>query len=110
MPNWTPWRPFPNPRKGDLLTAPFGPGLYQLRRKSDKRPVLFGRGKNVAHRMTSLLPRPHGAGGRNNSRKREYLRRHLSDIEYRTMPCKTNAQAITEELEVKRSYEHIFNT
>jgi len=93
MPQWTPWHPFPDPRTGGILHAPLGPGVYDLRRISTEEPVLFGIGARCALRMTSLLPKPHGAGTRNNSAKREYLLEHIEDIEYRTLPCATREDA-----------------
>jgi hypothetical protein len=53
---WSAWRPFPDPSKGGILAAPFGPGCYELRK--GKKLVLYGMGGNVAARMTSLLPKP----------------------------------------------------
>ncbi|MFG0299099.1 MAG: hypothetical protein ACF8K1_05805, partial [Phycisphaerales bacterium JB047] len=62
--------------------------------------------------MTSLLPQPLGTGTRNNNRKREYLLRHLRDIEYRTCPCKTRNEAADIEREIKcaRGHLYTFNT
>jgi hypothetical protein len=111
MPTWTHWRPFPDPRKGGILCAPFGPGVYDLRRISTKEPVLFGIGSRCAHRMTSLLPKPLGCGTRNNSAKRDYLLEHLDDIEYRTHPCNTRAEAATIERQLKATTPaYRFNT
>lgn len=110
MPTWTPWRPFPDPRTGGILHAPFGPGVYDLRRKSTKQPILFGIGGHCAHRMTSLLPKPLGCGTRNNSKKRAYLLRHLDDIEYRTRPCLTRQAAAAIERDMNRDSDYLFKT
>jgi len=88
---WSEWLPFPDPRKREMLTAPFGPGCYELRHGSQM--ILFGMGSHVAQRMTSLLPAPFGHGTRNNSRKRGYIFDHLSNIEYRTLACSTREEA-----------------
>jgi len=110
-PTWSRWRPFPNPRNAGILTAPIGPGLYELRRRSTKRLVLIGIGANVAHRMTSLLPMDKGGTGtRNNSRKREYVARHRNDIEYRTLATKTRDQARQIETARLREYDYSFGT
>lgn len=83
--NWTEWWQFPDPAKGEFLYAPFGAGVYQLRHKSSPKYILFGSSKNVAHRMTSLLP---GYGSnRNNNKKQEHVKKHITDIEYRTIAC-----------------------
>lgn len=83
--NWTMWQPFPDPRKGQYLIAPFGNGVYQLRNKKKFEYILFGKGKNLAYRMTSLLPQPLGCGTRNNKIKRDNVLENIEDIEYRTV-------------------------
>ncbi|MCB9838937.1 MAG: hypothetical protein H6813_06320 [Phycisphaeraceae bacterium] len=110
-PTWSPWRPFPNPYKGGVLTAPFGAGLYELRRRSTRRLVLIGISDHVAHRMTSLLPSNKGGRGtRNNSRKRAYVARHRNDIEYRTAPTRTRAEAQSIETHRRRELDYAFGT
>ncbi len=76
---WSTWRSFPDPRKGGYLCAPFGPGVYELRNSSTGESVLSGSGKNLAYRMSSLLPKPHGAGARNNEEKRKHVLDYLGN-------------------------------
>ena len=76
---WTDWRPFPDPAKGDLIVAPFGPGCYELRLAGSGRLVLFGSAGHVAYRMSSLHPL--GAGTRNNSDKRAYVGSHMPELQ-----------------------------
>jgi hypothetical protein len=95
MVDWSPWASFPDPRRGDMLLAPFGPGCYELRHGSQL--VLFGMGGHVAARMTSLLPPPLGNGTRNNDGKRKYIEQHLSEIEYRTLACRSRQEAAEQE-------------
>lgn len=109
-PRFSPWRPYPDPRARGILIAPLGPGVYELRRRSTGAFVLVGIGSRCALRMTSLLPRPLGSGGRNNSAKRKYLRRHLADIEYRTLACATRADAAAVERKRLRTTDYIFRT
>lgn len=90
---WSTWRPFPDPRRQQLLVAPIGPGVYELRNAQTGELILCGIGAHCAKRMTSLLPKPLGAGGRRNDRKRGYVQRHLSVVEYRFLPCSTRADA-----------------
>jgi hypothetical protein len=71
---WSEWRPFPDPRKSGILTAPFGAGCYELRHR-DGRLVLFGTAGHVAYRMTSLLPKPFGSGHRSNAGEESLCRR-----------------------------------
>lgn len=63
--------------------------------------ILFGEGSFVAQRMTSLLPKPFGSGTRSNSRKRDYILKHLHDIEYRTYPCADKNEAKLHEKKLK---------
>jgi len=109
--SWSKWRPFPDPRKGEYLVAPFGQGVYELRNKRTDELVLFGQSKNVANRMTSLIPRPLGSGTRKNEGKRKYILEHLTDIEYRTLPCATVHEAKERERKLKvRNDEYLFPT
>lgn len=69
--------------------------------------VIFGMAGHVAARMTSLLPKPLGTGTRNNKDKRSYLDKNLNDIEYRTLPCASRAEATEAERRLaanKKSY------
>jgi hypothetical protein len=109
---WSQWRPFPSPNKRGILVAPFGPGCYELRRRDTGRKILFGRGSNVAFRMTSLLPSGEGgAGERTNKAKREYVLKHLAQIDYRTCACADRGQAIAVERELlRKASEYLFDT
>jgi hypothetical protein len=106
---WSTWRHFPDPREGEVLIAPFGPGCYELRH--GEQPVLFGRGRHVAARMTSLLPQPLGAGRRNNSNKRAYVLANIRDIEYRTAAVRTHEDAVELERSLMRNgAAYLFDT
>jgi len=101
---WSPWRPFPNPKRRGILIAPFGPGCYELRRSDTGQKLLFGEGKNVALRMTSLLPSSAGgAGERSNAQKRKYVAAHLTKVEYRTCACIDGHHAKAVERKLKRA-------
>jgi len=110
MPTWTPWRPFPDPRTRGILSAPLGPGVYELRNRATGQLLICGIGANCAARMSSLLPAPLGCGTRNNSDKRDYLRRQLRNIEYRTCACKTRAEAAAIERKLLAKATYRFNT
>jgi len=107
---WSSWHPFPDPRKGGILQAPLGPGVYEVRHISDKELVLVGIGKHCAARMSSLLPRPYGTGTRNNTAKCQYLMRHLDDIEYRTLRCLKRDHAADIERKLLRTRDYRFKT
>lgn len=91
---WEPWRPFPNPEKGEYLIAPFGAGVYWLRDIDTEENVYIGEGGHVAQRMTSLLPAPLGHGTRNNDALRAFVLDNIERLEYTTTACATKANAV----------------
>ena len=94
MAEWSAWRQFPDPMAEGYLTAPFGPGVYELRHRFTDGRIYVGESKTVAYRMTSLLPKCQGgAGTRNNSCLRAYVAEHRAGIEYRTRACATDEEA-----------------
>jgi predicted GIY-YIG superfamily endonuclease len=95
---WSDWKQFPDPRMGHYLNAPFGPGVYELQNRRTGDFILIGQSKNVAWRMTSLLP----------SQKKEYVRDHLQDIVYRTIPCGTKEEALRQENRLRGEHKYIF--
>lgn len=99
MKKWSDWRKFPDPLQHGLLTAPFGPGCYELR--NGEQLVLYGSGNNVAARMSSLLPAPLGCGTRNNALKRAYVEQNLAAIDYRTLAGATLAEARAKERQLR---------
>jgi hypothetical protein len=108
--NWSEWLPFPDPRKGDYLHAPFGPGVYELRHRKSGAFILFGQSSYVAQRMTSLLPEPLGQGHRSNEEKRKYVLAHIDDIEYRTLACADANEARQIERDLKANGRYKFST
>lgn len=100
---WSAWRRFPDPRSRGVLTAPFGPGCYELRSRDINEKVLFGMGGHVAQRMTSLLPPPLGVGTRKNIHKRAYVLDHIDCIEYRTAACASVREAEKLERDLKKN-------
>lgn len=108
---WSHWSDFPDPRKKDLVSAPLGPGCYELRRRDNGQLVLYGVGGHVAQRLTSLLPTPYGCGTRNNNGKREYVFLHLENIEYRTLACLTYEEAKVSEKKLRVNKDkYLFST
>ena len=99
---WSEWRPFPNPMNKEYLVAPFGAGVYQLRNKKVGEFILFGTGGHLAYRMSSLLPKPYGEGTRGNTKKREYVWKHINEVEYRTIAFASKIKAKSYESFVKR--------
>jgi hypothetical protein len=97
---WSEWRAFPDPRENGVITAPFGPGVYELREIPSGDLVLVGSSKNCAARMASLLPAPLGSGTRANDEKRGYVLANVQLIEYRTRACRSREEAARFEREL----------
>lgn len=108
--SWSEWQKFPDPRKGEYLSAPFGYGVYQLKNHKTNEFVLFGYGKNCAFRMSSLLPKPYGQGTRKNEVKREYILQNIDDILYRTIAFVSESEAKDYERQVKLEQSYIYKT
>ena len=106
---WSKWKPFPDPRKGDYIHAPLGFGVYQLRNNKTKEYVLFGRSKTVAYRMSSLLPYPYRQGNRTSTKKQNYVFKNLADFIYRTVICSDEKSTKLIEKEIKTLKIHEFN-
>ena len=107
---WSDWLPFPDPRTGDMLVAPYGAGVYELHNRKTNEFVLRGMGANCAYRMSSILPKPLGQGTRNNADKRLYVLTHLSDVDYRCVACASVAEAKKLEMVRKKEQPCLFNT
>ncbi len=106
---WTAWNSFPDPKKQEYLFAPFGFGVHQLFNNKTNEYILFGRGKNLAYRITTLFPRPVGQGTRNNNKKKNYVLKHLKYIQYRTIPLHNEQECRDFERRLKELNNHIFN-
>ena len=50
---WSQWKNFPAYDRGELLNAPVGPGLYELRHRHTGELLGFGHAANVASALTS---------------------------------------------------------
>ena len=90
---WTEWRRFPDPRRGELLLAPIGPGAFEIRSISTKDPITYGAGERLAERLTCLLPLALGRDIRQSRSRRQYILVHVRDLEYRTAACPSRADA-----------------
>lgn len=88
---WTPWRPAPDALTRWMLTAPLGPGLYELRLASGD-PLLIGSARDVASALTDLLPGRHPEGSGATTPRRIVID-PTEPIEYRTLPCDSLAEA-----------------
>jgi hypothetical protein len=107
---WSPWRPFPDPRRCGALVAPLGPGVYELRLAATQEGVLTGSGKNCAYRMTSLLAAPLGQGTRRNEKKKSFVLERMAELEYRTRAFASEEDAEQFESQLLRSGQYLFPT
>lgn len=107
---WTLWQPMPQPECCRTIIAPTGPGVYQVRNSKSHQLILFGIGKQCQKRMKSLYPAPYGVGTRNNSDKRDFILKHWSSLEYRTISTATREEAKQIEDQLKALQIHLFNT
>ena len=105
---WSEYKPFPDPRKLEYLHAPFGAGIYELLNTKTKELIKVGEGANVAERMSSLLPKPYGASGRNNQPLRDYILQNLKSIAYRTLPCIDKGEAMSIEKQLRKTQIYMF--
>ena len=90
---WTAWRRFPDPRRCEALTAPLGPGLYELRLASGE-PILFGAARSVANHLSTLLPAGIGTPTQGSSSRRGFLVSHLAALTYRTLASESYDEAV----------------
>lgn len=107
--NWTEFSPFPSPLRVEYLHAPFGPGVYELKNVKTNELVYVGEGKNTAWRMSSLLPLPLGASGRNNLSLRNYVLKNIDNIHYRTLACTDKATAKQIQDKMIATNKYLFN-
>ncbi|MDI3469391.1 MAG: hypothetical protein OJF62_001454 [Pseudolabrys sp.] len=54
MQTWTSWKRFPDARRGGLVEAPIGPGVYEVRHVETGEVVAFGHSGNVANALGDL--------------------------------------------------------
>lgn len=84
---WSEWKTFPAQRRGELLNAPVGPGLYELRHQHTGEFIGFGQAANVAAALTRHFT---------PSRWSRILGRTAPDVrnvEYRTMSARDTRHA-----------------
>lgn len=94
MQTWTSWKRFPDAQSGDLVEAPIGPGVYEVRHTLTGRVVAFGHAANVAHALTQLKPNG-GAGALARLFRRQPSVSRVSDLEYRTCAAASRSEAKT---------------
>jgi hypothetical protein len=89
---WTPWRRFPDSQRGELMQAPVGPGVYEVRRISNGEVVAFGPSASVARDLATFRP----AASRlpwARPFEREEAAARASEFEYRTCSASSKHEA-----------------
>lgn len=101
---WANWKPFPDPRCGEHLDAPIGPGVFEVRHTETGEQIAFAHSGNVAHSLARLLPQP-ASGLRSIFRRRNGLNHRSHELEYRTCSAGTvhEAKIVADRLIGRRS-------
>ena len=92
---WSSWKRFPDAESGDMVEAPIGPGVYEVRHTLTGRVVAFGPAGNVAQALSEL--KLNGGVTSTFSRlfRKQPLVSRVSDLEYRTCAAASRAEAKT---------------
>jgi hypothetical protein len=92
---WSGWKRFPDAESGDMVEAPIGPGVYEVRHTLTGRVVAFGPAGNVAQALSEL--KVNGGVGSSFARlfRKQPLVSRVSDLEYRTCAAASRAEAKT---------------
>jgi hypothetical protein len=87
--HWSGWKKFPEPRRGEHLDAPVGPGLYELRCAVTGKLIAFGHSSHVATTLSQRVP--------SQNRWHRLFHRQAQDgvrlLEYRTLAASTTSMA-----------------
>jgi len=92
--NWSNWKRFPNPERGEHVEAPIGSGIYEVRSISTGDLVAFEASANVAHALAALV---RGSPSSRWARLFGSARNAPAgnDLEYRTCPAASLSDAKT---------------
>ena len=87
MLNWTTWKRFPDPRRGESIEAPIGPGVYEVREVASGDVVAFDHADSVARALATLRKPP--------PRAWLFRRSKLNggELEYRTCAAASHSDA-----------------
>ena len=88
---WSQWKNFPANDRGELLNAPVGPGLYELRQRHTGELLGFGHSANVAAALTAHFTPSLW------SRLLQKKAPQLHNVEYRTMSASSLRHARDQE-------------
>jgi hypothetical protein len=94
MQTWTGWKRFTDAQVADLVDAPAGPGVYEVRHTLTGRVVAFGHARDVATALDELR-RNGGVGTFARLFRRQLPASRVSDLEYRVCAASTRSEAKT---------------
>jgi hypothetical protein len=86
---WTRWRCFRHAQYGDYLEASISPGVYEIRRASDRETVKLACSKNIARALSGFIK--HEKGRRFFPRSRPPYA--SAELEYRFLSVATRSKA-----------------
>lgn len=90
-PTWSEWKRYPKAARGEVLEAPIGPGVYEVRHMASGALFAFGAVDNIAQALAQL--------GNSSTPLMSWFGRRapvtLPDLEYRTCATATRAEAKT---------------
>lgn len=91
MRTWTTWKRFPDVHSGDLVEAPIGPGVYEVRHVETGEVIAFGHAGNVANAIGDL--KLNGNAGLFAKLFNPSASIPVSELEYRTCATATKSEA-----------------
>jgi len=92
--SWSGWKRFPDIKSGDVVEAPAGPGVYEVRHTLTGRGMAFGHARDVAKTIAELKA-DGDAGLFARLFRRAPLAARLADLEFRTCAAASRADAKT---------------
>jgi hypothetical protein len=93
MQSWTSWKRFPDAHSGDLVEAPIGPGVYEVRHVDTGEVIAFGHSGSVANAIGEL--KINGKAGMWAKLFHRSASIPVGDLEYRTYPTGSRSEAKT---------------
>lgn len=93
MQSWTSWKRFPDSHNSELVEAPIGPGVYEVRHAETGEVVAFGHAASVANAIGAL--KINGNAGMWAKLFHRSASIPVNELEYRTCATATKSEAKT---------------
>jgi len=91
MQSWTDWKRFPDSHNGELVEAPIGPGVYEVRHADTGEVIAFGHAGSVANAIGEL--KINGNAGMFAKLFHRSASIPVQELEYRTCATATRSEA-----------------